>query len=285
MQIIFAIIAGITGILVGGVINALADDLPARRNPRLPHYPDGTPRPPSAWLGLTAFLSGQREPRKRDRRSRATSPDPAENPAGSTSPARLRWRHPLVEIVMGASYAVLVLSYYGEARLWAYFAYVAILVLIAVIDIEHRLILFVVIIPSTLIALFFALVAPEEQFTVRDYLVGGALGFGFFYVLYLGGAIYVRLRGLSVVAFGFGDVMLAGVAGLILSWQPMIFATVITIMAGAAGSLLYMIASLIVGGRSARLKPLPYGPYIVLGTLLMLFARDEVQEFLRLGYE
>ncbi len=285
MQIIFALIAGIVGVVVGGVINALADDLPARRNPRLPHYPDGTPRPPSAWLGITAFLTGQRAPDSRARSdSRATSPSAAKEQAAPTSPARLRWRLPLVEIGMGAGYAALALSYYGEARLWAYFAYVAVLVLIAVIDIEHRLILFVVIIPSTLIALFFALVTPEDQFTFRDYLVGGAAGFGFFYVLYLGGAVYVRLRGLNVVAFGFGDVMLAGVCGLILSWQPMIFATVITILAGAAGSMLYMVASLIVGGRSAWLKPLPYGPYIVLGTLLMLFARDEVQEFLRLGY-
>lgn len=273
MQIIVAVLAGVIGILIGGVINVLADDLPARRSPQRPQYPDGTPRPPSAWLGILAFATNQRE-------SRATSP----TPAGLTSPARLSWRHPLVEIIMGIAYTALVLAYDGDVRLWAYFGYVAILLLITVIDIEHRLILFAVIIPSALFALLMALVASEKQYAFSDYLIGAAVGFGLFFVLFLGGVLYVNLRGLNVVAFGFGDVMLAGLSGLILSWQPFIFAAVVTILAGAAGSLLYMVASLVVSRRSAWLKPLPYGPYIVIGTLLMLFAREEVREFLKLSY-
>ncbi len=273
MQIIAAILAGLAGIVIGGAINVLADDLPARRSPQRPHYPDGTPRPPLAWLGLTAFLSGQRD-------SRATSPEPA----GSTSPARLSWRHPIIEIVMGLAYAALVIGYWGDVRLWAYFGYVAILALITVIDIEHRLILFVVIVPAALFALAMALFAPESQFALTDYLLGAALGFGMFFLLYLGGELYVRLRGLNVVAFGFGDVMLAGLSGLMLGWQPFIFASMLTIFAGAAGSLLYMVARIVTGHRAGWLKPLPYGPYIVFGTLMMLFARDEVQEFLRRGY-
>lgn len=273
MQIILAVLASVIGVLVGGVINVLADDLPARRSPQRPHYPDGTPRQPSAWLGILAFATNQRD-------SRATSPAPA----GPTSPARLSWRHPLVEIVSGAAYAALVLSYYGDVRLWAYFGYVVILLLITVIDIEHRLILFAVIIPSALFALLIALVAPEEKYAFTDYLIGAAVGFGLFFVLFLGGVLYVNLRGLNVVAFGFGDVMLAGLSGLMLSWQPFIFAAVATILVGAAGSLLYMLASLVANRRAAWLKPLPYGPYIVIGTLLMLFARETVREFLRLSY-
>jgi hypothetical protein len=50
------IIVGIIGIVTGGVINALADDLPHYQRPRLPCYPDETARPVSAWLGITAFL-------------------------------------------------------------------------------------------------------------------------------------------------------------------------------------------------------------------------------------
>lgn len=273
MQIVFAILAGIIGVLIGGVINVLSDDLPARRNPQAPHYPDGTPRDPSAWLGITAFLTGQRD-------SRATSSEPD----GSTSPARLRWRHPVVEIVTGVAFAVLAIAYYGDVRVWAYFGFVAIMILITVIDVEHRLILFNVIIPASAFALFIAAVAPDSQSDFKDYLLGAAVGFGMFFLLFLGGEVYVRIRGLNVVAFGFGDVMLAGLSGLILGWKAFLVASVLTILSGAAGSIIYMLGALIISRRSAWFKPLPYGPYIVFGTLMMLFARDEVREFLRMGY-
>src|SRR5689334_8172903 len=71
------IIVGIIGLLAGGIVNALADDLPHYRRPRLPHYPDGTPRPVKAWLGITAFLLGARS---------------------SASGSKLSRRYPLTEI-------------------------------------------------------------------------------------------------------------------------------------------------------------------------------------------
>jgi len=49
------ILVFLIGIIAGGIVNALADDLPERRRPQLPRYPDGTPRPLIAWLGITAF--------------------------------------------------------------------------------------------------------------------------------------------------------------------------------------------------------------------------------------
>ncbi len=75
----------IMGLLVGAVINALADDLPLRQNPRLPHYADGTPKPVLAWLGLSAYVFGKR-----------TSP----------SGARLGWRYPAVELGTSALFVL-----------------------------------------------------------------------------------------------------------------------------------------------------------------------------------
>lgn len=302
MQILIALVAEIIGIVVGGLINALADDLPARRNPRLPHYPDGTPRPPSAWLGLSAFLTGQREspgvPGATDSAdSGATSPSLTEGEAvtsgdastspdtfTSAAPARLSWRHPITEIVNAVGFIVLAVGYDHESQVWAWFVYFAILLLITVIDMEHRLILRVVIIPSALFAVFVAAVSPMDGISFQGYLAGGLLGFGFFFLLYLGGELYVAIRGLNVVAFGFGDVTLALLSGLMLGWQAFLFASVMTILAGAAGSLLYMIGGMVIDRRARWYKPLPYGPYIVFGTLAMLLAREEVQAFLRGSY-
>jgi len=258
MNAILALLAALLGVLVGGLINVLADDLPARDRPRPPHYPDGTPRPRSAWLGLSAFLTGQR------------------HPPGAPS-ARLSWRYPLVELVTALAYVVLALGYADEPSVWAWFVYVAVLLLITVIDVEHRLILFVVVIPASVFALIVAAVAPPPDKSFWDFALGGAVGFGVFFLMFLGGVAFNALTHNPEVAFGFGDVMLAMLSGLILGWQAFIVATFITVVVGGLGALIYIVGRMLVGRRYTRFTPLPYGPYIVIGTLALLLFREQLR--------
>ncbi len=278
MELVVAVVAGLGGLLVGGVLNALADDLPAPARVRLPHYPDGSPRPLKAWLGLTAFVLGKRE---------GPSADPAD-PADEASPSplrpnRLSWRHPLLELATGLAFAGLTLAFAGEPALWAWYVYVAILLLITVIDVEHRLILFAIILPSCVFAVVVAAIAPADGRTFGEYLLGGVVGFLLFFAMFLGGVAFSTLTRNEEIAFGFGDVMLATLSGLMLGWRGFIFAALITVFAGAVGAVLYMAGRAVIG-RYRRFTPLPYGPYIVLGTLVMLLFREEVQDLLRSNY-
>jgi leader peptidase (prepilin peptidase)/N-methyltransferase len=321
MSIVMAVIAGIIGVVVGGVINALADDLPVPQAPGVPHYPDGTPRPRTAWLGLAAFLTGQRTSPAPDPAEVIVSGDQADEPqaieeqpveipeseqvallqgevsdeaipaepnpgADPEVPARrpsrrLSWRYPLVEIGMGLVYAALVIGYPHERNLPAWFVYLAILLLITVIDLEHRLILFVVIVPACVFALLVGAISPEQGRSFVEYLIGGAVGFGVFFVMFLGGGLFTAAVQRDEVAFGFGDVMLATLSGFMLGWRAFIFAALITVFVGAFGSLLYIFGRTLVRRRYRWFTPLPYGPYIVLGTLVMLLFREQVQHFLR----
>jgi prepilin signal peptidase PulO-like enzyme (type II secretory pathway) len=71
---------------------------------------------------------------------------------------------------------------------------------------------------------------------------------------------------------------------LILGWKAFIPAVFITVFAGAAGALIYIIGRMIMGRRYRWFTPLPYGPYIVIATLIVLLFREEVKDMLWAGY-
>ncbi len=260
------------GIIAGGVINILSDDLPHRRPVRTPRYPEGTPRPVIAWLGITAFLFGKR-----------ASPDGV----------KLSWRYPLTEIGTAMLMLLAVFSLADDPTMDAlqftfWLVYLAIFMLITVIDLEHRLILFVVMIPSYIIALIDPIVTTYGV-TFAESLLGAALGFGVFFLLYIGGFLFtyvmaaVQKREINEVAFGYGDVMLITLSGLILGWRSLIFAMFITVFIGALGALIYLIARNLSRKGYSLFTPLPYGQYIVISTFVMLLYANEVAFVLR-GY-
>jgi leader peptidase (prepilin peptidase) / N-methyltransferase len=270
-MLISYIIVGIIGILAGGLVNALADDLPHYRRPRLPHYPDNTPRPVSAWLGVSAFLLGKRS-----------------SPGG----AKLSRRYPLAEvataILMILTLVVKTNDGWSDGFQMAFWlAYMAILVLITVIDLEHKLILFAVIIPSSILAIVDAIVTPPlfNEPNLERALIGGAIGFGIFFLLYLGGYVYLYLvntvqrRNINEVAFGYGDVLMATLSGLILGPERLFFAMFITVFLGAAGALLWLVSRRLSNTGYSMFTALPYGPYIVAGTIILLLFADQVRGF------
>jgi prepilin signal peptidase PulO-like enzyme (type II secretory pathway) len=271
------IIVGIIGLLAGGIVNALADDLPHYRRPRLPHYPDGTPRSVKAWLGISAFALGMR---------------------ASASGSKLSRRYPLTEI--GTALLMLLTLMVAETstgdrtvsslQLVFWLTYMAIFVLITVIDLEHKLILFSVMIPCFVLGILDAVLTPiyrEPKFDRA--ILGGLIGFGVFFLLYIGGYVYVYLvnkiqrRNIDEVAFGYGDVMMATFSGLILGPEPLYFAMFITVFLGAAGALLWLISRRLSGTGYSMFTALPYGPYIVAGTIIILLFGAELRLFM-VGY-
>jgi prepilin signal peptidase PulO-like enzyme (type II secretory pathway) len=266
-MLVTIVVVTLIGLIAGGLVNVLADDLPHYRWPRLPRYPDGMPRPVIAWLGLSAFASGQRS---------------------SPSGAKLSWRYPLAEaatiIMMLTALAVKNNNpNVSDLQFVFWLFYMAVFVLITVIDLEHKLILFAVIIPSSLIAVLDAIVTPtRREPDLRDALIGGLAGFGVFFLLYIGGYVYVYIsnqlqRGIDEIAFGYGDVMMALFSGLVLGWQALIFAMFITVFLGAFGAVAWIVGRKVAGGDTSLFTALPYGPYIVAGTAIMLLFSGQVR--------
>jgi prepilin signal peptidase PulO-like enzyme (type II secretory pathway) len=266
------LLVALIGLIAGGLINLLSDDLPHHRMPRAPRYPDEMPRPPIAWLGLFAFLTGKR---------------------ASPNGAKLSWRYPITEI---STIILMLLALHisqfdpdmDMLHLVLWLIYMAVFVLITVIDLEHKLILFSVMIPSYVLGLVDALFTPAGP-SLTDALIGAAAGFGVFFLIYVGGFLFVnvlskmRRQEINEVAFGYGDVMLITFSGLILGWQPLIFTIFLTVFLGAAGAILYLAVRMLASNRYSMFTALPYGPYIVIGTLLLLLFPAQIAALLGTG--
>lgn len=298
------IFAAIAGIFVGGLVNALADELPyrtffrgeieppedatdeeraeyatfnvilAKRNKRgyVPAYPDGTLRPVTAWLGLSAFALGLREPAK---------PQPDEIRERPHRESKLlEWRHPLTEI-MTAIFFMLAVDGAGSigsmttAQYLLNFVYMAIFALIIVIDVEHKLILFVVMIPSIALGFLDAIFVSPPPPDLTGALTGAGIGFGAFFSIYLLGFVFrwymntFRGRNINTTVFGYGDVMMLTFTGTLVGDLYTWVAIIITILLGAAGAIIFLLAQRVTGGKGGMTSAIPYGPYIVLATIIM----------------
>lgn len=247
------------GLIVGGVVNALADDLPpdesgARRPLRPPHCRAcGLERPPEAWLALAAWLRG------RGRCAYCAAP-------------RGR-RAPVVEAAAALGGAYLWLWADGDVgRFLAAGLVSAVFLLITVIDIEHRLILWRVVWVSAILLAVLGGLSPDRGWPKT--LIGGVAGYALVALLFLFGQAYAvlqaRLRGepLDEVVFGGGDVNLAGLVGLAVGWTGVLVALFIAVVSAGLFSLGYLLVQ-VARRRYNPHTPIPYGPFLVAGALVV----------------
>jgi len=243
------------GWLLGVAANALADSLPLNRRLRRPSCLACTaPRPPAAWSAITGGMTGASDCAYcgRERGARAS----------------------VVELVAIAGAILLCLRDARVAVILPAIAVGFVFLLIAVIDIEHRLILHIVVFPAALVLGLMQALDPARG-PVKT-LLGGLAGAGSFLLLYLLGEVFARLlarvrgRPLDEVAFGFGDVTLAGLIGLVVGWPAVVLALLVGILAAGLFSLGYLIVML-ARRRYTAFTPIPYGPFLLLGACLVYY--------------
>lgn len=148
------------------------------------------------------------------------------------------------------------------------------LVLVIVIDMEHRLILHI----TSLFGALLGVVAGIWLHGFSATMVGGLAGLLLMWLVYLLGIGFVRLMGrirrreIGEEAMGFGDVVLGGVIGLLLGWPGILAGLVLTFVLGGVGSLLYLVFAALARKYEIDLT-LPYGPFLALSVWILLFLR------------
>ena len=168
------------------------------------------------------------------------------------------------------------LGFWGGLFLLTYFGAVV------VMDMEHRLILHPVSLFGALAGLGLGIYLHGVVWT----LLGGAAGFVIMWLVYKLGELLLRLsarlRGETVddVAFGFGDVNLSGVLGLILGWPGISAGLLLAVLLAGVVSVIYLLA-LIVLRRYRRYAAIPYGPFLVAGAVILIFFRTYILQLLK----
>ena len=168
-------------------------------------------------------------------------------------------RYPFVELLTGAAFAALAAVGGIDDGLALSLPFAAVLVAVAFIDLDHRIIPNRILAPAAVYAPLAAAVARPED--LPELLIAG-------------GAAFAALLAMALIhpaGMGMGDVKLAGVMGLYLG-VAVVPALLVAFLAGSVVGLV-MIAR---EGAQARKKGVPFGPFLALGGLVGLLAGDEL---------
>jgi leader peptidase (prepilin peptidase)/N-methyltransferase len=165
-------------------------------------------------------------------------------------------RYPIVEALTAALAVTVVLTKHSAAQITLGLVLIAVLVPVALIDLEHRIIPNKITLPAALAAV--AIGAALDLHGVPEQLIAGAGAGGF---LLFFAVAYPR-------GMGMGDVKLAAVLGLFLGWSVAVAVLAAVVLGTVVGGL--VMARL--GVEQGRKTAVPFGPFLAVGAVIALFA-------------
>jgi leader peptidase (prepilin peptidase)/N-methyltransferase len=165
-------------------------------------------------------------------------------------------RYPLIEALTAALAVAVVLVRHGAHDLVLGLTFVAVLVPVALIDLDHRIIPNKITLPAAVAAVAIGGVLKPPG--VPEQLIAGAGAGGFLLVFVL---LYPR-------GMGMGDVKLAAVLGLFLG-RYVAIAILAAVLAGTVVGTCIMART---GVEQGRKTAVPFGPFLALGGIVALLA-------------
>jgi leader peptidase (prepilin peptidase)/N-methyltransferase len=179
-------------------------------------------------------------------------------------------RYPLVELATGLLFAGLAARFGAHAVLPAYLYLGAVSVALALIDIDTKKLPNALTLPSYVVGAVLLGVAAFVDHDAPE-LLRAAEGMAALYAVY--GLLWFAVPG----AMGFGDVKLAGVLGLYLGylgWRVWAVGLLGGFFAGG-----FFGIALLAMRRAGRKTKIPYGPFMVVGAFIAIFAGAPIARF------
>ena len=183
---------------------------------------------------------------------------------------RISLRYPLTELAMGVLFALAVVKFEVTVTAVVYAAFLWVLVVLTVIDLEHKLLPNRIVYPTFVVGwagLVVAALVDGDTARLRSAALGAVVFGGFFFVV-----AFIYPAGM-----GGGDVKLAFVLGTFVGY------------AGGVGAVLAgMFASFLLGGvigiiairvsGKGRKTQIPFGPFMAIGSVIAVFLGERIAE-------
>lgn len=225
------LLCALVGLAVGSLLNWAGDYLPRFSDSAPPSF-EPAPRPvPALWHMIKSFSFSDNSVRRQ----------------------KALWLNVAVELFMALLFVYLWERFGASWELLLMACGCSFFLLVAIIDLKHRLVLNVMIYPAAVLALLLHAISSRGGLITA--LVGGAVGFSVFLL-----AAVVRRGGL-----GGGDIKLATLIGLTVGFPEVLWALAAGIVAGGIMALL-----LVLSPRWELGSHIPYAPFLCLGTVIAL---------------
>jgi leader peptidase (prepilin peptidase)/N-methyltransferase len=232
-----AVLAAVLGLCIGSFLNVCIYRLPRR---------ESLIRPPSRCTSCGRTLSW-----------RDNVPVLSWVLAGRrcrTCRAPVSWMYPIVEVITAAVFLSAYMLYGATPLGVVRVAFACALIVLFVIDLQHRILPNVITLPGIVIGFACSLFLPPGW---RDSLVGIAIGGG---VLFAIAESYYRVRGIE--GLGMGDVKLLGMIGAFLGWKLVLLTLIVASFTGSLAGVL-----IIATGRGDMKLALPFGTFLAVGAV------------------
>jgi leader peptidase (prepilin peptidase)/N-methyltransferase len=163
-------------------------------------------------------------------------------------------RYPLIELITGVGFTLMYWHSSSWGELLVGLVFFSILLLLALIDLEHKLLPNVLTVPGIVFGLVFALLGWTSSFWTS--ILGAVVGF---LLLFL---IALASRG----GMGMGDVKFMAMIGAFLGWKSVFYVLFGASLLGSVGGILYLYLT-----KQGRKTPIPFGPSLAVAALIVYF--------------
>lgn len=176
----------------------------------------------------------------------------------------ISFRYPLVELISGGFALCVFLSFGLSGESLVYYIFIASLIIITFIDIDHQIIPDRITLPGIPLAFAASFALPSVQAidSITGFLAGGG-------ILFLIAWLYNLLTGKEGI--GGGDIKLLAMIGTLLGWKGVGFTLFTASIIGTVSGLLVIMQT-----RKNLKLAIPFGPFLSLGAILYVFFGPEL---------
>lgn len=172
--------------------------------------------------------------------------------------APISFRYPVVECLSGLLAVGVFLKYGITLESVIYYAFIATLLVITFIDIDHQIIPDVITLPGIPICFAASFVLPK--ITYLESILGILVGGGSLLVVAWAYHLLTKKEGM-----GGGDIKLLAMMGAIVGWQGVLFTIFVASAVGTVSGMLIMLKT-----RKTMKLAIPFGPFLAIGSIVYI---------------